>query len=56
MVVRDYTWKEYAKGTYVSGILSKLFGKVTSWEQRVEVAEEKPNLYRLKDWYHNAKH
>lgn len=54
VVVRDYTWKEYAKGTYVSGILSKLFGKVTSWEQPVEVAEEKPNLYRLKDWYHNA--
>lgn len=54
VVVRDYTWKEYKKGTYVSGILSKLFGKVTSWEQPVEVAEEKPNLYRLKDWYHNA--
>lgn len=54
VVVRDYTWKEYAKGTYVSGILSKLFGKVTSWEQSMEVAEEKPNLYRLKDWYHNA--
>ena len=54
VVVRDYTWKEYAKGTYVSGILSKLFGKMTSWEQSMEVAEEKPNLYRLKDWYHNA--
>ncbi len=54
VVVRDYTWKEYAKGTYVSGILSQLFGKVTSWEQSMEVAEEKPNLYRLKDWYHNA--
>lgn len=54
VVVRDYTWKEYAKGTYVSGILSQLFDKVTSWEQSMEVAEEKPNLYRLKDWYHNA--
>lgn len=54
VVVRDYTWKEYAKGTYVSGILSQLFGKVTSWEQSMEVAEEKPDLYRLKDWYHNA--
>lgn len=54
VVVRDYTWKEYAKGTYVSGILSQLFGKVTSWEQSMEVAEEKPSLYRLKDWYHNA--
>lgn len=54
VVVRDYTWKEYAKGTYVSGILSQLFGKVTSWEQSMDVAEEKPSLYRLKDWYHNA--
>lgn len=54
VVVRDYTWKEYKKGTYVSGMLSKLFGKVISWEQPVEVAEEKPDLYRLKDWYHNA--
>lgn len=54
VVVRDYTWKEYKKGTYGSGILAKLFGKATSWEQPMEVAEEKPNLYRLKDWYHNA--
>lgn len=54
VVVRDYTWKEYKKGTYASGILAKLFGKATSWEQTMEVAEEKPNLYRLKDWYHNA--
>lgn len=55
VVVRDYTWKEYKKGTYASGILAKLFGKATSWEQTMEVAEEKPNLYRLKDWYHNAR-
>ena len=54
VVVRDYTWKEYKKGTYASGILAKLFGQATSWEQTMEVAEEKPNLYRLKDWYHNA--
>ena len=54
VVVRDYTWKEYKKGTYGSGLLAKLFGKATSWEQPMEVAEEKPNLYRLKDWYHNA--
>ena len=54
VVVRDYTWKEYKKGTYASGILANLFGKATSWEQTMEVAEEKPNLYRLKDWYHNA--
>ena len=54
VVVRDYTWKEYKKGTYASGILAKLFGKATSWKQTMEVAEEKPNLYRLKDWYHNA--
>ena len=54
VVVRDYTWKEYKKGTYASGILAKLFGTVISWEQPVEVAEERPNLYRLKDWYHNA--
>ena len=54
VVVRDYTWKEYKKGTYASGILAKLFGRAISWEQPVEVAEEKPDLYRLKDWYHNA--
>ena len=54
VVVRDYTWKEYKKGTYASGILAKLFGQAISWEQPVEVAEEKPDLYRLKDWYHNA--
>lgn len=54
VVVRDYTWKEYKKGTYASGMLPKLFGKAMSWEQPMEVAEEKPNLYRLKDWYHNA--
>lgn len=54
VVVRDYTWKEYKKGTYASGILAKLFGEAISWEQPVEVAEEKPDLYRLKDWYHNA--
>lgn len=54
VVVRDYTWKEYKKGTYASGILAKLFDTVISWEQPVEVAEEKPDLYRLKDWYHNA--
>lgn len=54
VVVRDYTWKEYKKGTYASGILAKLFDRAISWEQPVEVAEEKPDLYRLKDWYHNA--
>ena len=54
VVVRDYTWKEYKKGTYASGLLVPLFGRVISWEQPVEVAEEKPDLYRLKDWYHNA--
>lgn len=54
VVVRDYTWKEYKTGTYASGMLPKLFGKAMSWEQPMEVAEEKPNLYRLKDWYHNA--
>ena len=54
VVVRDYTWKEYKKGTYASGLFVPLFGRVISWEQPVEVAEEKPDLYRLKDWYHNA--
>lgn len=54
VVVRDYTWKEYKKGTYASGLLVPLFGGVISWSQPVEVAEERPNLYRLKDWYHNA--
>lgn len=54
VVVRDYTWKEYKKGTYASGLLAPLFGEVKAWEQPVEVAEEKPDLYRLKDWYHNA--
>lgn len=54
VVVRDYTWKEYKKGTYVSGMLTPILGKQRSWAQPMEVAEEKPNLYRLKDWYHNA--
>ena len=54
VVVRDYTWKEYKKGRYVSGMLAPVFGKKLSWAQPMEVAEEKPNLYRLKDWYHNA--
>lgn len=54
VVVRDYTWKEYKKGTYVSGMFAPLLGRKLSWEQTMEVAEEKPNLYRLKDWYHNA--
>lgn len=54
VVVRDYTWKEYKKGTYVSGLLTDLFGEATSWEQPMEVAEEKSDLFRLKDWYHNA--
>ena len=54
VVVRDYTWKEYKKGTYSSGILADIFGKAFSWAQPMEVAEEKPTLYRLKDWYHNA--
>lgn len=54
VVVRHYTWKEYKKGTYASGILAPIFGGVISWEQTMEVAEEKPDLYRLKDWYHNA--
>lgn len=54
VVVRDYTWKEYKKGRYVSGMLAPILGKKLSWEQPMEVAEEKPNLYRLKDWYHNA--
>lgn len=54
VVVRDYTWREYKKGTYASGLFVPLFGRVISWEQPVEVAEERPNLYRLKDWYHNA--
>lgn len=53
VVVRDYTWKEYKKGTYVSGMLTPILGKL-SWAQPMEVAEEKPTLYRLKDWYHNA--
>lgn len=54
VVVRDYTWKEYKKGTYASGMLAPILGKKLSWAQPMEVAEEKPNLYRLKDWYHNA--
>lgn len=54
VVVRDYTWKEYKKGTYASGLLTDLFGEATSWEQPMEVAEEKSDLFRLKDWYHNA--
>lgn len=54
VVVRDYTWREYKKGTYASGLFVPLFGRVISWEQPVEVAEERPDLYRLKDWYHNA--
>lgn len=53
VVVRDYTWKEYKKGTYVSGMLTPILGKL-SWAQPMEVAEEKPTLYRLKAWYHNA--
>lgn len=44
VVVRDYTYKEYKKGTYASGLLAPLFGKAISWEQPVEVAEEKPDL------------
>ena len=55
VVVRDYTWREYKKGTYASGLFVPLFGRVISWEQPVEVAEERPDLYRLKDWYHNAR-
>lgn len=54
VVVRDYTWKEYKKGTYGFGLLTDLFGEATSWEQPMEVAEEKSDLFRLKDWYHNA--
>lgn len=54
VVVRDYTWKEYKKGTYASGLLTDLFKEATSWEQTMEVAEEKSDLFRLKDWYHNA--
>lgn len=54
VVVRDYTWKEYKKGTYGSGLLTDLFEEATSWDQPMEVAEEKSDLFRLKDWYHNA--
>lgn len=35
-------------------MLAPFFYKKLSWAQPMEVAEEKPNLYRLKDWYHNA--
>ena len=54
VVVRDYTWKEYKKGTYGSGLLTDLFEEATFWDQPMEVAEEKSDLFRLKDWYHNA--
>lgn len=53
-VVRDYTWKEYAKGTYSSGILPAIFNREMSWEQTLEVAEENSKLYRIADLYHNA--
>ena len=53
-VLRDYTWQEYAKGTYSSGLLAAIFGKRISWKQTLEVAEENSNLYRIADLYHNA--
>lgn len=54
IVLRDYTWKEYAKGTYSSGLLYMIFGRKMSWEQTLEVAEENSALYRIADLYHNA--
>ncbi len=54
IVLRDYTWKEYAKGTYSSGLLYMIFGGKKSWKQTLEVAEENPALYRIADLYHNA--
>lgn len=53
-VTRDYTWKAHGIGTYTSGILTAMFGGSISWDQEIEVAEEKPQLYRMKDFYHNA--
>ena len=53
-VLRDYTWQEYAKGTYSSGLLAKFFGQKISWPQTLEVAKENPNIYRIAGLYHNA--
>ena len=53
-VMRDYTWVKYATGTYDSGLLPNFFGQAVSWEQDLEEAQEKPGLFRLPDWYHNA--
>lgn len=54
VVMRDYTWKAYAKGTYTSAFLADIFEKAMTWEQELEVAEENTKLYRFKDLYHNA--
>ena len=53
-VLRDYTWQEYANGTYTSGLLAAFFGNRISWKQTLEVAKENSNLYRIADLYHNA--
>lgn len=53
-VTRDYTWKDYGTGIFASDILSATFGESISWEQTLQVAEEKPDLYRLANCYHNA--
>ena len=53
-VLRYYTWQEYAKGTYSSGLLTTYFGQEISWPQTLEVAKENPNLYRIAGLYHNA--
>lgn len=53
-VMRDYTWVKYATGVYNSAVLPNFFGQRVAWEQDLEVAQEKPGLYRLPDWYHNA--
>lgn len=54
VVMRDYTWKAYAKGTYTSAFLTAVFEETKTWKQELEVAEENAKLYRFKDLYHNA--
>ena len=47
-IVRDYTWSDYASGTYTSAYME------AGWTQTLQRAEEDHTQYRFENWYMGA--
>ena len=55
-VMRDYTWENYATGTFISEFMSAMTGSDVSFPVVMQNAAENTNLYRLCDVYAEGSH